>query len=68
MNVIINGVNLKPGSHVLLTAPEGWDTEDIIDFKNALEESFSGVQFTFINGANIIGAYEAEPVFKELEW
>lgn len=67
MNIIINGVNINPGQHVLLTTPDGWELQDVLDLQAQLENRLPGVKFTFIDGVDIIGVYNEEPAILELD-
>lgn len=56
----ISGVNLKPGSKVLLGAHESWTQEDMWHTKEQLEKHFPGVEFIIIAGMEIVGTYDKD--------
>lgn len=56
-NVIITGVNLEPGAHVLLAVPE-YNEVELFELKRFLEQEFYGVKFTLISGCELIGSFQ----------
>lgn len=60
-NFIISGVNLSPGTTVLLVSPEYMTEDDVLAMKQELELRFDGVTFVFLNGdIQLIGAYPTD--------
>lgn len=65
--ISITGVNLQQGSHVLLSVHDSWTEDDVMEVKSGLEKTFPGVKFTFIQGVDIVGVQDNEPLVFELE-
>lgn len=66
-NLIITGVNLTPGSKVLINTVETFTQQEMIEIKTTLEAKFPGVEFVLLDGLEIIGVYNHMPTVLELE-
>lgn len=62
-NYIISGVNLQPGTSVLLVAPDYMSEDDLYAMREELQSRFSGVKFVFLSGDfQLIGSYQTDDV------